>query len=101
MGHRRVFPLEDGIPSFGDRQTSDERMSRGLEAGKLSFTPRGQKLNGSWTLVRTARSEVDWLLINHKDAFVSDADILQQDASVLSGLTIKDLKTGPLPRPFH
>ena len=93
-------PDEDGRLSFADRDEAQERMRGGLEAGKLSFTLRGRKLKGSWTLVRTTRSPNDWLLIKHSDEH-SDAsrDILQEERSVLSGLTIADLKAGRLPDP--
>ena len=39
-----------------------------LAAGKLSFFLRGEKLKGSFALVRTRKSE-QWLLIKHKDRF--------------------------------
>ena len=93
-------PDEDGRLSFGDREGADERMRQGLEAGKLSFTLRGRKLRGSWTLVRTTRSPKDWLLIKHNDQHAdASRDILQEDRSVISGLTIVDLKAGRLPEP--
>ena len=93
-------PDEDGRLSFADRDEAQERMRSGLEAGKLSFTLRGRKLKGSWTLVRTTRSPNDWLLIKHADEH-SDAsrDIIREERSVLSGLTIADLKAGRLPDP--
>ena len=93
-------PDEDGILSFGDRETSDRRMQEGLAAGKLSFTLRGRKLRGSWTLVKTTRGEREWLLIKHKDAHArAGPDVLDDGASVLSKLTIDDLKAGRLPDP--
>ena len=93
-------PDEDGLLSFGDRETSDQRMQEGLEAGKLSFTLRGRKLRGSWTLVKTSRGEREWLLIKHKDAHArTEPDVLDDGASVLSKLTIDDLKAGRLPDP--
>ena len=93
-------PDEGGRLSFGDKGDSQERMRQGLEAGKLSFTLRGRKLKGSWTLVRTARSPNDWLLIKHKDRYADpDRDVLEDQRSVLSGLTIDDLKAGRLPEP--
>jgi bifunctional non-homologous end joining protein LigD len=38
------------------------------------------------------------LLIKHRDDFASTRDVLQDDRSVLSGLTIQDLKEGRMPR---
>ena len=91
-------PDEDGRLSFGDRGDAEDRMRRGLEKGKLSVTLRGHKLRGSWTLVRTARSPQDWLLIKHRDSHVDETrDVLDDERSVVSGLTVADLKAGRLP----
>ena len=92
-------PDEGGL-SFGNREEAEERMRRDLEKGKLSFTLRGKKLKGSWTLVRTTRGPKDWLLIKHKDRYVdTERDVLEEDRSVQSGLTLEDLKNGRLPDP--
>ena len=93
-------PDEGAHLSFGNREEAEERMRRDLEKGKLSFTLRGKKLKGSWTLVRTTRSPKDWLLIKHKDRYVdTERDVLEEDRSVQSGLTLEDLKSGRLPDP--
>ncbi|HYM14683.1 MAG TPA: non-homologous end-joining DNA ligase, partial [Dehalococcoidia bacterium] len=91
-------PDEGGVLSWGNRAEGSARMCEGIAAGKLSFTLRGKKLRGSWTLVRTARSPKDWLLIKHRDEFASTRDVLEEDRSVLSGVTIRDLKEGRMPR---
>jgi len=91
-------PDEDGKLSFSDRAEAEARMREGLKKGKLSFVLRGRKLKGSWTLVKTKRGEKEWLLIKHQDGFVDrERDITEEDRSVLSGLTIEDLKVGRLP----
>ena len=93
-------PDEGGHLSFGDRQEAEDRMRRGVDAGKLSFTLRGRKLRGSWTLVKTSRSPNDWLLIKHRDRYAdTERDVLKEDRSVQSGLTIEDLKAGRMPDP--
>ena len=93
-------PDEDGRLSFGARQEANERMRAGLDAGKLSFTLKGRKLRGSWTLVKTSRSPNDWLLIKHRDEYADAVrDVLEEDRSVQSGLTVEDLKAGHLPDP--
>src|SRR5438132_5097902 len=95
-------PDEDGRLSFHDRREANQRMRDGLAKGKISIFLRGRKLKGSWTLVKTTRSENEWLLIKHKDRFAnSERDVLEEDRSVLSGLTIEDLKTGRLPERTH
>ena len=50
--------------------------------------------------MRTTRSPKDWLLIKHKDRYVdTERDVLEEDRSVQSGLTLEDLKNGRLPDP--
>jgi bifunctional non-homologous end joining protein LigD len=60
----------------------------GLHKGELKFTLHGQKLRGSWVLVRTrggSYGKPAWLLIKHRDAFASDEDLVEsQPRSVLS-----------------
>ncbi len=67
----------------------------GLEAGKLLFELRGYKLRGLWTLVRTKRDPKEWLLIKKPDGAATGQDAEQLPAgSVLSGLTVDELKEG-------
>ncbi|MGH8179644.1 MAG: non-homologous end-joining DNA ligase, partial [Steroidobacteraceae bacterium] len=89
-------PDEDREYSFADREEAQQRVRSGIGQGKLSLFLRGEKLKGSFALVRTATSE-QWLLIKHKDAFKSDQDIALQDRSVLSGVSLDELSTGASP----
>ena len=89
----------------------------GLKRGDLKFVLAGERLKGAWVLVRmrhdresrsargksTARN--NWLLIKHRDAFARDGeadDVLQDETSVASGRTLKQiaLGTGRAPTPF-
>src|SRR5260370_38689013 len=70
----------------------------GLAKGKLSITLRGAKLKGSFALVRTSGDPKNWLLIKHKDRFVTEATVTEQNRSVLSGLAVEDLKALPVRR---
>ena len=90
-------PDEDGVTSWNDKEEGSRRMLEGIERGKLSFTLRGHKLKGSFALVKTKYAPNSWLMLKHKDEFVTERDVLEQDASVRSGLTIQDLKDGRLP----
>src|SRR3984893_4075082 len=54
-----------------------------LEKGDLKFTLHGEKLKGSWVLVRTrgygSSSKTSWLLIKHRDEFASaDVDVAEE-----------------------
>ncbi|HEY4748269.1 MAG TPA: non-homologous end-joining DNA ligase, partial [Steroidobacteraceae bacterium] len=90
-------PDEDQKYSFTDRAEAEQRMRAGLAAGKLSFLLRGEKLKGSFALVRTAAGK-QWLLIKHRDRFAQTNDVLARHASVLSGVSLDELtplKTPP------
>ena len=56
----------------------DEDVEAALRRGELKFTLAGQKLQGSWVLVRMRRDRDgkhnNWLLIKHRDAFARKGD---------------------------
>lgn len=91
-------PDEKGVYSWGDKAEGSRRILGDMENGKISFTLRGKKLHGSWTLVQIKSDPKSWLLIKHRDEFASTRDILEEDRSVISGLTLQDLKEGRMPR---
>jgi bifunctional non-homologous end joining protein LigD len=66
----------------------------GLEKGKLLFELKGYKLHGRWTLVKIKKSEKDWLLIKERDGFVKSPGDQFPEESVLSGLTVEEVKAG-------
>src|SRR5688572_3598420 len=71
-----------------------EDWREGLEKGKLLFELKGYKLHGKWTLVKIKKSERDWLLIKERDAYVRQPGDVFPEESVLSGLTVEEVKTG-------
>jgi bifunctional non-homologous end joining protein LigD len=67
-----------------------------LKSGDLKFTLLGEKLHGSWVLVRTrgfgSKAEKSWLLIKHRDRFASTKDItLEKPRSVLSNRLLAEI----------
>lgn len=95
-----IYTPDEGGLSWHDRDEAERRMLAGLDAGKLSFTLRGHKLQGSWTLVRTTRGPNEWLLIKHRDAHTdTERDVLDDGRSVVCGLTLEQLRSGRLPDP--
>jgi bifunctional non-homologous end joining protein LigD len=85
-----------GTMMIWDRGTwqpeEDENVARSIARGELKFTLHGEKLRGSWVLVRTggrghaARDERSWLLIKHRDDAASDQDVAEtQPYSVATG----------------
>jgi bifunctional non-homologous end joining protein LigD len=90
-------PDEDREHFFHDREQAQNRARAGLDNGKLSFTLRGEKLKGSFALVRSSDKK-NWFLIKHKDRFAAPIDIAERNQSVLSGLTVDDLARRPVHR---
>jgi bifunctional non-homologous end joining protein LigD len=82
----------------------------GFKKGDLKFTLDGDKLRGSWVLVRMRHDRnggkrTNWLLIKHRDEFVregEDNDVLDEDRSVASGRSLGEIAAGKgkAPRPF-
>ena len=50
-----------------------------------------------WTLVKLKKGDKEWLLIKERDAYASSSGPLPPEESVLSGLTVEDLKAGRAP----
>jgi bifunctional non-homologous end joining protein LigD len=83
---------------------------RGYKKGDLKFTLHGNKLHGSWVLVRmrndrTGGKRTNWLLIKHRDEFAKEGNannILDADRSVASGRTMEQIAEGKgrAPKPF-
>src|SRR6476660_7054594 len=74
-----------------------EDWREGLEKGKLLFELKGYKLHGKWTLVKIKKSEKDWLLIKERDGYVKSPGDVFVETSVLSGLTVDEVKAGKSP----
>ncbi|MEA2862805.1 MAG: bifunctional non-ous end joining protein LigD [Bradyrhizobium sp.] len=82
----------------------------GFKKGDLKFTLHGDKLHGSWVLVRmrndrTGGKRTNWLLIKHRDEFAKegkDNKILEADQSVASGRSMDQIAAGKgkAPKPF-
>jgi bifunctional non-homologous end joining protein LigD len=90
-------PDEDNQYWFHDRAEAERRAREGLEKGKLGFTLRGEKLKGSYALVRSADKK-NWFLIKHKDRFAKEKPVAEENRSVLSGLAVEDLRLAPVRR---
>jgi bifunctional non-homologous end joining protein LigD len=93
-----VYSPDEGQQySFHDRAQAEERVRTELENGKLSFLLRGEKVKGSFALVRMADRK-NWLLIKHKDRFVAKTDLTAQNRSVLSNASVEEMKSVPAHR---
>src|SRR5215471_13687696 len=90
-------PDEGQRYSFSNRSEAEERVRAELANGKLSFFLRGEKLKGSFALVRTTSDPKQWLLLKHKDRFANTGDVLSNSHSVLSGSALDDLSPAEPP----
>ena len=76
-----------------------------LAAGDFKFTLEGDRLHGSWVLVRlkndrTKGKRTNWLLIKHRDAEAHEGDadaLLAEDRSVASGRSMTAIAEGKGP----
>jgi bifunctional non-homologous end joining protein LigD len=93
-----VYSPDERQTWFHDRQEAERQVREGLQKGKLSLQLRGAKLKGSFALVRTAQEPKSWLLIKHRDRFVSTDDVTTQNRSVLSGVSVENMKVVPAHR---
>jgi bifunctional non-homologous end joining protein LigD len=81
---------------------SSKPPARALRDGELKFVMGGDKLKGSWVLVRmkhdrTGGKRTNWLLIKHKDEWAkpgSNEQVLKKDRSVASGRTMAQITAG-------
>ncbi|MGA7997304.1 MAG: DNA ligase D [Bradyrhizobium sp.] len=83
---------------------------KGFKKGDLKFTLHGDKLHGSWVLVRMRHDRdggkrTNWLLIKHRDEYAKEGkanNILDEDKSVASGRSMAQIAAGEgrPPKPF-
>ena len=88
----------------------EEDPHKGLKNGDLKFTLDGERLHGSWVLVRMRNDRnggkrTNWLLIKHRDEAAREGDhdaLLKDPKSIASGRSLKEiaLGTGKAPTPF-
>ncbi|MGZ3608325.1 MAG: non-homologous end-joining DNA ligase, partial [Syntrophales bacterium] len=78
-------------PSAGDRKESERLFLDGLRKGHLKFVLDGEKLQGEFALVKTAKDEKSWLLLKKKDRYAIADDILKKNRSVESNKTLEDV----------
>ena len=89
---------------------ADGDAAESLRKGELRFTLVGEKLQGSWVLVRLRHDRehgkrTNWLLIKRHDGYEREGDgesVLAQGHSVASGRTMEEIATGKGrgPKPF-
>ena len=78
-------------PAAKDRKESEKLLLDGLSKGDLKFVLAGEKLQGEFALVRTAKDEKSWLLLKKKDSYATKEDILRDNRSVVSHKTLEEI----------
>jgi len=85
-----------------------EDAGKQVARGEIKFALNGEKLRGSFVIVRLKNSEKgnEWLMIKHQDAAVDpNWDIDQHDGSVLTGRVLEEIKAQDAPKrdasPLH
>jgi bifunctional non-homologous end joining protein LigD len=92
-GGGTVMIWDKGVwaPIAHDRLGDEAEVDRQLAKGDLKFVLLGEKLLGSWVLVRT-RGGRQWLLIKHRDEYASQEDLtVSMPRSVVSARTMAEI----------
>src|ERR1700681_4126663 len=82
-------------------EKEEDVIREGLTRGDLKITFHGERLGGSFALVRMkfardgSASKPQWLLIKHRDEFATDEDVVAENmTSVESGRTMEEIASG-------
>lgn len=80
----------------GEDDDPIEGLRRGYAKGDFKFVLNGERLKGSWVLVRTRRGDpkrAQWLLIKHRDEFAAaGADVVaEHQTSVATGRRMEQI----------
>jgi bifunctional non-homologous end joining protein LigD len=74
--------------TYQPEETDD--VAAALKKGELKFSLDGQKLKGSWVLVRTRDRQ--WLLIKHRDYYTTEEEVAElAPASILTRRTLAEI----------
>ena len=76
-------------------------IEKALKKGDLKLVMEGERMHGSWALVRMKRrpgeKRDNWLLIKHRDEFAVDEDgdaLALEDRSIASGRKMEEIAAG-------
>jgi len=80
----------------------DDAIRDGLKRGDLKITFHGERLHGSFALIRmkfsrdgSSSAKPQWLLIKHRDEFATEEDVVADNmTSVDSGRTMEEIAAG-------
>ena len=80
-------------------QEGFEKIGQALGKGELKFVMEGERMHGSWVIVRTRRDggRAHWMLIKHRDEAAVPGNVAgpsPDDRSVASGRTLDEIAAG-------
>lgn len=80
-------------------QQGFEKIGQALGKGELKFVMEGERMHGSWVIVRTRRDSgrAYWMLIKHRDGAAVPGNVAgpsADDRSVASGRTLDEIAAG-------
>jgi bifunctional non-homologous end joining protein LigD len=92
-------------PAMPAAASDEAAVQAGYDRGDLKVVLQGERMRGSWVLVRTrfgagrSSAKPSWLLIKHRDAFAVPGSDIAADAmtSVESGRTMDEITAQPPP----
>lgn len=100
-GGGTVMIWDRGTYAYGGSDDDDpiEALRRGYEKGDFKFELHGDRLTGSWVLVRTRRGDArrpQWLLIKHRDhAAEPGSEVVEEYlSSAATGRTMDEIAAG-------
>jgi bifunctional non-homologous end joining protein LigD len=104
-GGGTVMIWDRGTYTYGGDDADDpvESLRKGYAEGDFKVVLEGERLTGSWVLVRTRRGDpkrAQWLLIKHRDAAAEpDTEVVEEyQTSVTTGRTMDEIAAGRKPR---
>lgn len=87
-GAGTVIVWDNGSYTLEDGNTKES-----IKKGHLSFVLNGKKLKGEFALARLKIKQKNaWLLIKKNDKYATEADILNENKSVISNLTLEEIR---------
>jgi len=94
-GAGTVIVWDCGTYTLANEQNTETdvvKFKSGLQNGHLSFILNGTKLKGEFALVKLKiKQKGAWLLLKKEDQYVLESDILNENKSVLSNLTLEEI----------
>jgi bifunctional non-homologous end joining protein LigD len=104
-GGGTVMIWDRGTYTYGGTDADDpvDGLRRGHAKGDFKFVLHGERLGGSWVLVRTRRGDPrkpQWLLIKHRDeAAEPGSEVVEEyQSSAATGRTMDQIAAGKKPR---